>query len=94
MSIFSSILNMDYEGLMTLKIDYYFSYSFHDSFLEYSRYLDFPSDLISELDPLSSLNGSIFLARETMRRFIVPLMLVTCASNRSSLSSVGSRRFL
>jgi len=91
---FCFILNMDCEGLMVLKFDWSFSDSFYDSFLESSWSPNFASVLIYELEPSSSPNSPRFLARDAMRRFILWLMLKTCASNLSNLSFAGSRGLL
>jgi hypothetical protein len=51
MSTFTSILNRDCEGFMALELGYSFLDSFHDSFPESSQSSNFPSGLLSKLEP-------------------------------------------
>jgi hypothetical protein len=90
MSTFSSILNKDYEGFMVQELNFSFSGSFYDSFSRFSISLDFPSNLIFELEPPTYPNGSSFLVRVAMRSVILRLISMTYASKLASLSSTGS----
>jgi len=68
--------------------------SFHDSFFGSLLSLGFPSNLIFEFEPPTSLNGLIFLVRSTMRRDILQYILVDFSSILTNLSSARSQGML
>jgi hypothetical protein len=90
MSNFSSVLNKYCEGFMVLELNFSFLGSFYDSFYGPLLYIGFPYELIYEFEPPTSLNGSRFLTRASMRRKILQYMSVNFSFSLANISFVGS----
>ena len=72
MTNFPSILSKGCEIFMAPELNFYFSCYFHYSFFSSLLYPSFPSDIIFEFNPSTSLKGLILVARTSMRRDIFP----------------------
>ena len=77
---FILILNKDSYWVMVLELGFYFLDSFLNSFFGSPLSYDFPSNMISELDPPISSKGTKFLSRDVMTIDMLCEISTTCIS--------------